>query len=146
MEDDHKDVEAPVIDSKDWPRTIDAIEEWLRGYLGVSKILLAYVVRDLTTVGLEPAGGWSSKLEELIIRTLIINPDNPDIFNATYLSDRAKVWEKISHLIREHECWSYVRPAQQTHDGRMAFLGLKGHYLGANNIDNMSSLVEKLLR
>ena len=76
----------------------------MRGCLGVTKIPLAYVVRDLATVGIEPAGGWSSKLEELIIRAPIVDPDNPDMFNSTYLSDQAKVWEKISRLTREYEC------------------------------------------
>ena len=39
----------------------------------------------------------------------------------------------------KHEGWSYVRPAQQTCDGWLAYLGLKAHYLGINNVDNMAS-------
>lgn len=51
----------------------------------------------------------------------------------------------MSALSRDHECWSYVRPAQRTRDGRVAFFGLKGHYLGINNVDNMSAEAEKKL-
>ena len=91
MEDDHKDVEAPEIDSKDWPRKIDAIEEWLRGCLGVTKIPLAYVIRESIDTGVEPADGWSSKQEELIARAPIMDPVDPDTFHSTYLSDHAKV-------------------------------------------------------
>ena len=52
----------------------------------------------------------------------------------------------LSELTRNHECWSYVCPAQRNHDGRLAFSGLKGHYLGVNNVDNMSSKAERKLQ
>ena len=45
-EDDHKDAEAPEINTKDWSKTIEAIREWLRDTLGTTKIPLAYVIRD----------------------------------------------------------------------------------------------------
>ena len=65
---------------------------------------------------------------------------------ADYLADRSKVWELISDLARDQDCWSYVQPAQRTRDGRLAFLGLKNHYLGDNNVDNMSSRAEAKLK
>ena len=146
-EENHKDVEAPEINSKDWPRTIDSIEEYLRGCLGVTKIPLAYVVREDVDVpdgdGDAPAG-YDSKQDELIARAPHTN--NAGEPTATYLADRSKVWELMSELTREHDCWSYVRPAQRTRDGRMAFLGLKGHYLGENNVDNMSAKAESKLQ
>jgi hypothetical protein len=64
----------------------------------------------------------------------------------TYLTDRAKVWDMLSELTRQHDCWSYICPAQRSHDGRMAFLGLKGHYLGVNNVDNMSTMAENRMK
>ena len=57
-EDEHEDTEAPEINPRNWPRTIDAIKNWLRGCLGVSKIPLAYVIRDDMTV---PASTTSVK-------------------------------------------------------------------------------------
>ena len=141
----HDDVEAPEINLRDWPRIIESIEEWLRGCSGVTGIPLAYVIRDTIDVpAADPVGGYGSKLDELIARAPI--QDAAGAMVATYLSDRAKVWEKISELTRENECWSYVRPAQRTRDGRLAFVGLKDHYLGANNVDNMSSIAEKKLQ
>ena len=44
-EEGHKDVDPPDFSVKDWPRMIEAVEEWLRGCLGVTKIPLAYVIR-----------------------------------------------------------------------------------------------------
>ena len=64
------------------------------------------------------------------------------MFTAAYLKDREAVWAKIAELTRDHECWTYVQPAQKTRDGRAAFLGLKDHYLGASNADNMASKAE----
>ena len=145
-EENHTDVDAPEINTKDWPRTIEAIEEYLRGCLGVSKIPLAYIVRAAVAVpeGADPAGNYDSKQDELIARAPHVDADNEP--TATYLADRLKVWELISDLTREHDCWTYVRPAQRSRNGRMAFVGLKGHYLGANNVDNMSSKAEKRLQ
>ena len=147
-ESSHKDVQAPEIDAKDWPRTIEALEEWLRGCLGVTKIPLAYVIRDnVVPAAQDPPGGFSTKQAELIARAPIqqvgvVPPTN----DSTFDSDNAKVWELISNITRDHECWSYVRPAQRRRDGRAAFLGLKNHYLGEHNVDNMSSKAERKLR
>ena len=144
-EENHKDVEAPEINAKDWPRTIEAIEEYLRGCLGVQKTPLVYVIHDdIAVPAVDPAGGYPSRQDELIARAPI--QDNANQFTAVYLDDRNRVWEKLSELMRDHECWSYVRPAQRNHDGRLAFSGLKGHYLGVNNVDNMSSKAEKKLQ
>lgn len=145
-EKNHKDVEAPEINAKDWPRTIDAIEEWLRGCLGVTKIPLAYVIRENVNVpAVDPVGGYPSLQDELIDRAPI-QVAGGNNFTPTYLADRARVWELISELTRDQDCWSYVRPAQKTRDGRLAYLGLRGHYLGANNVDNMSARAEAKLR
>ena len=43
-EDSHDDVDQPEINMRDWPRMMEAIEEWLRGNLGMTKIPLTYVV------------------------------------------------------------------------------------------------------
>ena len=51
----------------------------------------------------------------------------------------------MSGLTRKHTCWTYVKPFQHARDGRGAFLALRDHYLGPNNIDNMASLAEKKL-
>ena len=146
-EEDHDDVEAPEINAKDWPRTMDALEEYLRGCLGVTKIPLAYVVREEEAVpAADPAGGYTSLQDELIARAPFRETAAPNDYTATYLADRSRVWELISDITREHDCWTYVRPAQRTRDGRMAFTGLKQHYLGANMVDNMSARLEHKLQ
>ena len=49
-------------------------------------------------------------------------------------------------MTREHECWTYVCPAQRHRDGRLAYQGLKGHYLGFNNVDNMATKAERTIQ
>ena len=144
-EEKHEDVDPPTINTKDWPRTIEAIEEYLRGCLGATKIPLAYVIREDEAVPhTDPTGGYNNYEEELIARAPIV--DGAGNYTTTYLADRIKVWEKLSEITRDLDCYSYIRPAQRRCDSRLAFLGLKGHYLGPNNVDNMSSAAEKKLQ
>ena len=81
--------------------------------------------------------------EELImwapIRTAI------GTYTPTFLTDRATIWEKLSGLTREHDCWRYVCPVQCTRDGCLRYISLKSHYLGVNNVDNMSTQAERKL-
>ena len=147
-EEQHKDVDPPEIPNKNWPRNIESLEEFLRGCLGVTGIPLAYVVRSSLDPVDEPAGGWSSRQDELINRAPIVVPNSdPVAYNQNFLTDRIKVWELLSTITRDLDyCWSYVKPAQRTRDGRKAFIGLKDHYLGQNYVDTMASKAEAKLQ
>ena len=63
-----------------------------------------------------------------------------------YVANREKVYEIIAKMTRDHSCWTYVKPAQKTRDGRMAFMGLYQHFLGPNNVDNMATMAEDKLK
>ena len=89
-------------------------------------------------------GGYNNYKEELIARAPIV--DGAGNYTTTYLANCIKVWEKLSEITRDLDCYSCVGPAQCRCDGRPAFLGLKGHYLGPNNVDSMSSAAEKKLQ
>lgn len=141
--------EAPTINGKDWPKTMESIEEYLRSYLGERKIPLAYVVRKNDAVpdnDLEVV--YPTIQDEMIARAphYTINAANVKVPDPTYLVNREKVWDIISKITREHSCWTYVKPAQRTRDGRMAFLNLHQHFLGPNNVDNMATLAEDKLK
>ena len=42
---EHKDsVVSMVIDANNWPKTIESLEEYLRGHIGVKGIPLSYVM------------------------------------------------------------------------------------------------------
>jgi len=87
-EEDHQDVEKPELNAKDWPNTIEAIEEWLHGCLGVTKIPLAYVIQEDEVVpahAADPAANYASLQDELITRSPI--RDNNNNYVNTYLTD-----------------------------------------------------------
>ena len=48
---DDANVEPPEINGKDWPKTMKAIDEWLRGCLDEnSRLPMAYVIRGTEDV------------------------------------------------------------------------------------------------
>ena len=141
-ESNHVHVGPPDINNKDWARTFEAIDEWLRGCLGeFSKIPLAYVVRDSEAITPDPVvpATWPSRVDELIGHA-------PHGVETHFPADNVTVWEKLSALTRSHECWTYVRPAQRTRNGRMAYRALKNHYLGPNNTNHQANEAETKLK
>ena len=133
-----------------WPMTIEAMEEHLKSVLGEAGIPLAYVIRptvDPSPAAEDPATNYTTKQEELIARAPHTEEvEGNAVKTAWYNSDNEAVWEIMATWTRNTECWTYVRPAQKNRDGRMAFLNLKEHYLGPNNVDTQSSAAERTLQ
>ncbi|KAI2510102.1 hypothetical protein MHU86_4269 [Fragilaria crotonensis] len=140
--------DVPTINAKDWPKTMESILEYLRSYLGDKKIPLAYVVRkDENVPEADPDGGYATVQDEMIARAPHFTMTGAvRTLDPTFLVNREKVWEIIARITREHSCWTYVKPAQRTRDGRMAYLALYTHFLGPNNVDNMATLAEDKLK
>ena len=102
-EEAHEDTKPQdnIINAKDWHKTLEALEEYLRGCLGVTQIPLAYIIRKDEAITADPAPnqpshGWPSMQDELIGRAPIIGAVGTH--TQTYLTDRAAVWEKIAAL------------------------------------------------
>lgn len=150
-EDSYKHEETlPMINARDWPKTMDAITEYLRTRLGERMIPLAYVIRDdvevIASVD-DPPTNYDSPIDEMIRRAPhgMMNNVGEWIPDPVFIANREKVWDIIAQITRDQPCWTYVKPAQRTRDGRAAFLGLYNHFLGPNNVDNMASKAEKTL-
>lgn len=141
--------DAPTINTKDWPKTMESIHEFLRSYLGEHKIPLAYVVRkDDGVPDEDPVGGYPTVQDEMIARArhYTLDATGVRVPDPIYITNREKVWEIIAKITRDQSCWTYVKPAQRTRDGRMAFDGLYKHFLGPNNVDNMATMAEDKLK
>jgi hypothetical protein len=140
----------PTINAKDWPKTMETIDEYLRSYLGERKIPLAYVVRKHVAVpeGVDPSTNYPTIQDEMIARAphTVIAMDGTIMPDPIYLVNREKVWDIISKITQDHSAWTYVKPAQKTRDGRMAYNGLYQHFLGPNNVDNMATQAEDKLK
>ena len=144
------DLDAPTINAKDWPKTMESIEEYLRSILGERKIPLAYVVRKNEGIpgGTDPSAGYSTKQDEMIARARHFTVDANGIrtTDPVFIVNREKVWDIIASITRDKDAWTYVRPAQKTRDGRAAFNNLYEHFLGPNNVDNMATSAENKLQ
>ena len=126
---------------------MEAILEYLRSCPGTTKILLAYVVREtgeVTPAREVAATNYDTIQDEMIARAPHQDEDGAPL--PTYQADNRLVWEKISAFTRNEPCWSYVKPAQRSRNGCLAYQNLYNHYLGANNINNMATAAETCLK
>ena len=55
------------------------------------------------------------------------------------------LFDKLTELTREYECWTYIKPHARATNGRAAYMAFKNHYLGPNNIGNMVATAEHKL-
>jgi hypothetical protein len=131
--------EKPVINEKDWLRTMETICEFFGSVLGETGVPLAYVVRENAEIppDPDPSEGYITVTEEMIARA----PHG----SQAYANDSMEVWSYRANITRAHHCWTYVKPAQRIKDGRHTFLLLCNQFLGPNNVDNMASEAEAKL-
>jgi hypothetical protein len=112
---------------------MEAIREFFGSVSGGDGVPLAYVVHENVEIplGTYPSEGYITVSEEMIARAAH--------GNQAYVNDSMEVWSYMANITRAHECWTYLKPAQHTKDGRHAFLLLWNHFLRPNNVDNMAS-------
>ena len=112
---------SPVIDAKNWPKSKDILEEYLRGDIGVKRLPLSYVVRSKEAVAPsldEPEMSFSSAKDEIVTRSPIIEGVMRTVTLKTYMM---KVWGAISVITRDLDCWTYVKSSQSTRDVEKAY-------------------------
>jgi hypothetical protein len=147
-EKDHSDPTVePTIDAKDWSRNLESLEEYLRGFLGVTKVPLSYVVRkevEVTPQADDPPTNYETVADEMIARAPI-EGTTVGTFDPAFQEDKRRVWELEAALLRNKECWTHMKPFQRTRDGRGAHLALFNNFLGPNMVDNMASKAERIL-
>ena len=118
-QDEHSDPDDMPTIGKDWNKNIDLMEEYFRACLGPTGIPLAYIIREDESVlpsDNDPATNYPTKQDELIARAPFRGEapagGGAAPYLTTFLSDRDKVWEKLSMLSRNKDGWPYVRPFQ----------------------------------
>lgn len=143
----------PSINEKDWPKTMELVQEYLRGQMGKDGIPLAYIIRappGENRVGVYPIGGYPTVEDELIARAphgVAKHGDPPEwIADPTFIANDAKVWEILANICRDHSCYTYLKPAQKKRSGRDAYFALYNHFLGPNNVSNMAAMAEDILQ
>ena len=79
------------------------------------QIPLAYVIHEEEEVpdqANDPPSKYTMIQEELITQAPIRTAYGA--YTPTFLTNRATMWKKLSGLTREHDCWTYICPAQCT--------------------------------
>ena len=130
-----KDVFVVKSGTPDWGKTFENFEEILRNTLGVTGVPLSYGVRTTLAAKDDPDaaaadGGWPTKQDEMIGRAPMMAGADPLVLKACYLTDRKEIFRILAALCKDHDCWTYVKQALASRDGRMAYFLLKDHYLG----------------
>ena len=120
-EKEHKDpVVSPVIDANNWTKTIESLEEYLSGNIGVKGVPVSYVMRSEGAAAPsmdEPEMSFSSSEDEMVACALTIESGLRTI---TFKKDIMKVCRLISVITRDLDCWTYVKSSQGTIYGRKA--------------------------
>ena len=150
--------EPPTVNVKDWPRTMEGIEEYLQQFRGTTGVPLSYVIRREIKPAPDsddPSSNYPTIEHEMVARAPIIAPgatgDVPTLeangpFTQSFITDRSEVWAKLAVIFGSAECWTYAKIARRSRDGRLCFRSVYNHYLGPNNIDHMASRAERKLR
>jgi hypothetical protein len=147
QENDHKEPESPVIDSKDWARTMESIVEYFGSCLSVTKIPLAYVVQKEMVPEQAPVGGWPSNEAEMISHApLVANVAAvPMVLAEHYKTNNKTVWTKLAKMCCDHDCWTFIHQHQKAKNAQLVFWSLYNHYLGAHNGDTLCAHAENKL-
>ena len=166
LEKNHKDPTiVPTIDFKNWPKTMELLDQWVKGHRGVHGSSLGYVFRRAENLfppaaADDPPTGdadsvYESHDEEVIARHRIINQasatrtlkqhEKSGPFTEEYLSDRKRVWDLLCSVLSETDANTVIKPYKDKTDGRGAYLAVWDHYLGPNNVDHMANEAEKTL-
>ena len=89
-----------AIDAKNWPKTMESLEDYLRGHIGVKGVSLSYVVRSEEVVAPsldEPETSFLSAEYEMVARAPIIGGGMRTV---TFKTDMLKFWGLISVITR----------------------------------------------
>jgi hypothetical protein len=127
----------PVINEKDWPRTLENIKEYLASQYGGIGATLEYVIRAETTV--KPEAYDHVEDYDLVDQEMTVHVPHS---RQAFVNDRHKVWDIMSNIFCKHFCFVYIKPALQNKNGRDAYMLLFDHFLGPNNVGNMASSSE----
>lgn len=165
QEKNHSDpTTIPVVDAKNWPKTMEMLETHIAGYRAQDGSRMNYMTRqDLfpppaasdTSYG-RAGSNYFSPDEEITARHRIVDlsaatspladHEKSGPFTEDYICDRGKVFDIITTVFASSPgALTIIKPFKKSRDGRGAYLALWNHYLGPNNVDHMAGSAEKVL-
>ena len=122
-----------------------SLENYLRGILELNGIPLYYVVRSEKAVAHslnEPETSFLSSQYEMVARAPILECG---LRTVTFKTDMMKVWGLIYVITIDLDSLTYFKSSQSTRDERKAYRDLWNHFLGPDNVENMTSGAERII-
>jgi len=125
--------ESPTVNTKDWPRTMEFIEEYLQQFRGTTGAALSYVIRRVIQPAPDfddPSSNYATIEHEMVARAPIVvagtTGDESALevsgpFTQAYITDRSDVWTKLQAIFGSSECWTYAKVARRSRDGRLCY-------------------------
>jgi hypothetical protein len=133
----NKTTEEPVINEKDWPRTMKKIREYLASQYGLIGARLDYVVHP--DIEFKPEAEDPTEVYETVDQDMTARAPHKVRYSMNY---RRKVWDIMSNMCGKHSCFVYIKCSLRTKNGSDAYTLMFNHFLGPNNVGNMASAVE----
>jgi hypothetical protein len=135
-----KTAEEPVINDKDFHRTLDNIKKCVASQYGGTRATLDYLVRPDIVVKPEaedPGEDYDAVDQEMTAHA----PHS----GRAFMNDRRKVWDIMSSICGKHSCFVYIKPALHTNNGKDSYMLLFDDFVGPNNVGNIASAAETKL-
>ena len=111
-----------MIDAKNWPKTMEILEEYLRRHIGVKGVPLYYVVRSTEAVAPSLDEHETSILSAKYYMVVCAPILEVSLRTITFKTDSMKVWGMISVITIYLDCWTYAKSDQRTMYGRKAYM------------------------
>jgi hypothetical protein len=130
----------PVINDKDWPKTLEYLSEYFMANLGEQGNPLSYAIHP--QVDVPPEAGGPSTVYGMVDLDMIARGPHT---GCAYQIETRKVWEIMRTACSDHVCYIYIKGTTRAKHGRDAYQCLFDHYLGPKNVNNMASAAESKL-
>ena len=136
MEESHKDPEVvPAVDPRDWPKTLEMVEEYIRGFCRVDGQPLRYGLREdliAPVAAHDPTyrsngSEYFTHDEKMIARGSILSghevfgtdPEEIGTFADSFISDRAFIRDKMVVIFQVSDAWTYLNLDKKHCGGRL---------------------------
>ena len=144
MEESHKNPEVvTTVDPREWPKTLETMEYYIRVFWGVDVKPLRYGLRDdfISPVAADDptyrdnGSEYFTHDEEMIAQGSILsgpavletNPEDIGTFTNSLITYRALIWDNMVKIFQGLDAWTYIKPATKHRDGILVFRLIYNH-------------------
>ena len=135
---------APVASdlAKNWAKGFEQLEHWIGLHVDdATGMPLAFAVRvGKADASPYESSNYQSLSEEYEKRCRMVDRKGNELEWAGTV--KAKVWNILYGIFKDHTAYQYMRPFKKSKDGPAAFFAARQHFLGANNVNNAATALE----